>query len=87
LGSLTDSTITTDGGFTDYLSEESEEELQRQAEAKAILVAQTQAEEQEFKAARQQLANVDLHPPKSWNPQARAPSDWSSTHMNPPSSP
>jgi hypothetical protein len=72
LGSLTDSTITTDGGFTDYLSEESEEELQRQAEAKAILVAQTQAEEQEFKAARQQLANVDLRPPKSWNPQARA---------------
>jgi hypothetical protein len=65
---LTDGTVTTDGGFTDYLSEESEEELQRQAEAKAILLAQTQAEENEFKAARQRLENVDLRPPKSWNP-------------------
>jgi hypothetical protein len=70
LGSMTDSTVTSDGGFTDYLSDESEAELQRQAEAKAALVAQTQAEEQEFKAARQQLAHVDLRPPKSWNPGA-----------------
>jgi hypothetical protein len=67
-GSMTDSTVTSDGGFTDYLSDESEAELQRQAEARAALVAQNQAEEQEFKAARQQLAHVDLRPPKSWNP-------------------
>jgi hypothetical protein len=67
-GSLSDSTVTSDGGFTDYLSEESEAELQRQAEAKAALLAQIQAEELEFKAARQQLAHVDLRPPKSWNP-------------------
>jgi len=67
-GSMTDSTVTSDGGFTDYLSDESEAELQRQAEAKAALVAQNQAEEQEFKAARQQLAYIDLFPPKSWNP-------------------
>jgi hypothetical protein len=66
--SLTDGTMTTDGAFTDYLSEESEAELERQAEARAIYIAQTQAEEQEFKAARQQLASVDLRPPKSWNP-------------------
>lgn len=66
--SLSDSTVTSDGGFTDYLSDESEAELQRQAEAKAALVAQNQAEELEFKAARQQLAHVDLRPPKSWNP-------------------
>jgi hypothetical protein len=66
LGSSTDSTLTSDGGFTDYLSSGSEEELQRQAEAKAALVAQTQAEELEFKAARQQLQSVDLRPPKSW---------------------
>ena len=59
-------TITSDGGFTDYLSDESEAELQKQAEAKAALLAQTHAEEQEFRAARQQLANVDLRPPKSW---------------------
>jgi hypothetical protein len=67
LGSATDGTVTSDGGFTDYLSDESEAELQRQAEARAALVAQNQAEEQEFRAARQQLAHVDLQPPKSWN--------------------
>lgn len=67
-GSMTDSTVTSDGGFTDYLSDESEAELQRQAEVKAAIFAQNQAEEQEFKAARQQLAHVDLRPPKSWNP-------------------
>ena len=61
-----DGTITSDGGFTDYLSDESEAELQKQAEAKAALLAQTHAEEREFRAARQQLANVDLRPPKSW---------------------
>jgi hypothetical protein len=31
------------------------------------LLAQTKTEEQEFRAARQQLATVDLRPPKSWN--------------------
>ncbi|KAI0265190.1 hypothetical protein BC834DRAFT_880480 [Gloeopeniophorella convolvens] len=61
-----DGTITSDGAFTDYLSDESEDELQKQAEQKAALIAQTHAEEQEFKAARQQLAGVDLRPPKSW---------------------
>lgn len=61
-----DGTITSDGAFTDYLSDESEAELQKQAEAKAALFAHTHAEEQEFKAARQQLAGVDLRPPKSW---------------------
>lgn len=64
---MTDSTVTSDGGFTDYLSDESEAELQRQAEIKAAIVAQNQAEEQEFKAARQQLADVDLRPPKTWS--------------------
>jgi len=72
MGSTTDGTVTSDGGFTDYLSDESEAELQRQAEARAALVAQNHAEEQEFKAARQQLAYVDLRPPKSWNPQSIA---------------
>jgi hypothetical protein len=64
---MTDSTVTSDGGFTDYLSDESEAELQRQAEIKAAIVAQNKAEEQEFKAARQQLADVDLRPPKTWS--------------------
>ena len=66
--SLTDNTVTSDGGFTDYLSDESEAELQRQAEEKAALFAQMQAEELEFKMARQQLAQIGLRPPKSWNP-------------------
>jgi hypothetical protein len=64
-GMLSDSTITSEG-FTDYLSDESEEELQRQAEARAVVVAQNQMEELEFKMARQQLARVGLEPPKSW---------------------
>lgn len=67
-GSSASSDHTVDGGFTDYLSDESEAELQRQAEIKAALVAQNRMEEKEFRAARQQLAHVDLRPPKSWNP-------------------
>ncbi len=59
-------TITSDGAFTDYLSDESDAELQKQAEARAASLAQTHAEEQEFRAARQQLASVGLRPPKSW---------------------
>ncbi|KAH7920809.1 hypothetical protein BV22DRAFT_1107512 [Leucogyrophana mollusca] len=79
-GSMSDATVISDGGFTDYLSDESEAELQRQAEAKAALVAQNQAEELEFKAARQQLAAIGLRPPKSWDdtnesvPRPQAPS-------------
>jgi hypothetical protein len=66
-GSSSDATVISDGAFTDYLSDESEAELQRQAEAKAALVAQNQAEELEFKAVRQQLAGVGLRPPKTWD--------------------
>ncbi|THH33665.1 hypothetical protein EUX98_g546 [Antrodiella citrinella] len=65
-GSASETTVISDGGFTDYLSDESEAELQRQAEIKAAQIAQNHMEEQEFKAARQQLAHVDLRPPKSW---------------------
>lgn len=72
-GSNSDTTVISDGGFTDYLSDESEAELQRQAEAKAALLAQNQLEEQEFKAARQQLASIDLRPPKSWTGNVNVP--------------
>ncbi|KAF7790914.1 hypothetical protein EIP86_001872 [Pleurotus ostreatoroseus] len=68
-GGSTETTVISDGGFTDYLSDESDAELQRQAEIKAVLLEkmeQSYVEEQEFKAARQQLANIDLRPPKSW---------------------
>ncbi|EJD01437.1 uncharacterized protein FOMMEDRAFT_169558 [Fomitiporia mediterranea MF3/22] len=60
------STVTSDGGFTDYLSDESEAELQRQAEIRAALLEQNRVEEQEFRAARRQLASVDLRPPQAW---------------------
>ncbi|TBU38710.1 hypothetical protein BD309DRAFT_971304 [Dichomitus squalens] len=71
-GSSSATTVISDGGFTDYLSDESEAELQRQAEAKAAIVAQNQMEELEFRAARQQLADVDLRPPKSWRGDVQA---------------
>ncbi|KAJ7791320.1 hypothetical protein B0H14DRAFT_2935825 [Mycena olivaceomarginata] len=48
--SMTESTVTSTGEFTDYLSDESEAELQRQAEAKAALVAQNEAEEMDWAA-------------------------------------
>lgn len=67
-GSLSDHTVTSDGGFTDYLSDESEAELQRQAEEKALVIAQLLQEENDFRLARQQLANITLRPPKMWNP-------------------
>ncbi|PSR71788.1 hypothetical protein PHLCEN_2v12289 [Hermanssonia centrifuga] len=70
-GGSSETTVISDG-FTDYLSDESDAELQRQAEIKAALLAQTHMEEQEFKAARQQLANIDLHPPKSWTSNVNA---------------
>jgi hypothetical protein len=82
LDSLSDSTVTSEGGFTDYLSDESEAELQRQAEARAAVVAQNQAEELEFRIARQQLANVGLQPPKSWNPNNNTPTKKPSSPVN-----
>ncbi|KAI0321840.1 hypothetical protein OF83DRAFT_1080671 [Amylostereum chailletii] len=85
-GSSSEGTITSDGGFTDYLSDESEAELQKQAEARARLLAQNQMEEQEFKMARKQLAHVDLRPPKSWNlgtPQATPRSQIAATQPYP----
>jgi hypothetical protein len=63
-GSLSDAIVISDGG---YLADESEAELQRLAGAQAALVAQNQAEEQKFKAARRQRAAVRLRPPKSWD--------------------
>ncbi|KAK7030248.1 SCF ubiquitin ligase complex subunit cdc4 [Paramarasmius palmivorus] len=59
--SIFDSVTTSDG-----LSDESVAELERQKEARAALLAQNQAEEMEFRAAKQQFAHIDLRPPKSW---------------------
>jgi hypothetical protein len=55
----TATSLTSDGGFTHYMSDKSE---------RALLEARYQAEEMEFKAHRQSLALIDLRPPKSWNP-------------------
>ncbi|KAI0082572.1 hypothetical protein K474DRAFT_1655376 [Panus rudis PR-1116 ss-1] len=85
-GGSSETTVISDGGFTDYLSDESEAELQRQAELKAALLAQNLMEEQEFRAARQQLAHVDLRPPRSWTgnvnstPRSQAPATQNHNH-------
>ncbi|KIJ37413.1 hypothetical protein M422DRAFT_33746 [Sphaerobolus stellatus SS14] len=75
--SFTQSGTVTSEGFTDYLSDESEAEVQREAErraAEAELAAllekqrlETGREEQEFRAARTQLATVGLQPPSAWS--------------------
>lgn len=64
-----DSSSQSGGSDSMVSSEESEVDLQKQAEIKAALLAQTSAEEQEFRAARQKI--VDLRPPKSWPGLAR----------------
>lgn len=61
-------TVTSDGAFTDYLSDESEAELQRQAEVRAAQLRRLRAEEAEFNAAKRGLANIDLQTPIAWNP-------------------
>ncbi|KAG8897603.1 hypothetical protein FRB99_008048 [Tulasnella sp. 403] len=55
-----------DSAFTDYISTESEAELQSQAEERATLLRRLRIEEAEFKAARRRLANVDLQTPVPW---------------------
>ncbi|EJD53561.1 hypothetical protein AURDEDRAFT_119322 [Auricularia subglabra TFB-10046 SS5] len=57
-----DSSSTVRSEFTDYLSDESEAELQRLA----LERAQLKREEEEFRAARARLAGVDTTPPIEW---------------------
>lgn len=57
-----DSSSTVRSEFTDYLSDESEAELQRLA----LERAQLKREEEEFRAARARLAAVDTTPPIEW---------------------
>ncbi|KAJ7873515.1 hypothetical protein B0H14DRAFT_2502331 [Mycena olivaceomarginata] len=58
-GSLTECAVMATGAFTDVISDVSEVD-------KATLIARNEAEEMEFRAARQALANIGLRPPKSW---------------------
>ncbi|KAF8592678.1 hypothetical protein K439DRAFT_1250943, partial [Ramaria rubella] len=74
---MTQSGTVTSEGFTDYLSDESDIEMQREAERRAgeaELAAKLERtklelgrEEQEFRAARNQLATVGLQPPAAWS--------------------
>lgn len=59
-------TIVSEGGFTDYLSDESEAEIQRQVEKKVVLHIQQSAEDFEFKLAKADLEGVGIEPPESW---------------------
>jgi len=68
-------TLMSDGAFTDYLSDESEAELQRQAELRAAQLRRLRAEEAELNAARRGLANIDLDTPVAWNPTKPQPYD------------
>ncbi|KAG8865284.1 hypothetical protein FRB96_000174 [Tulasnella sp. 330] len=68
-------TLMSDGAFTDYLSDESEAELQRQAEVRAAQLRRLRAEEAEFNAARRGLADVGLDTPVAWNPIKPQPYD------------
>jgi hypothetical protein len=55
-----------DDGYSDYtdcISDGSEAELLRQAEFKATIAAQHQAEKEEFRAAGQQLTSVVAEQP------------------------
>lgn len=62
-------TTITSEGFTDYLSDESDQELQRQAEAKAAELAIAKHEKDEFDAALHTVRHLTLQPPPEWNPQ------------------
>jgi hypothetical protein len=64
---FSESTVTSEG-FTDYLSDESEAEMQRQAEEKAARLPVTWEEDEEFARARKQLTGVGLRPPAQWGP-------------------
>ena len=48
------------------MSDESDAELQRQAEVRAAMLEQNRQEENEFRMARKQLASIDLKPPTVW---------------------
>jgi hypothetical protein len=60
-----ESTITSEG-FTDYLSDESEAEIQRLAEEKAAKLPVSYEEDEEFASARKHLTRVGLRPPSQW---------------------
>jgi hypothetical protein len=58
--SVTSVTTVTSEGFTDYISDDSEDELQRQTKMRAEQAYRARVEEAEFREARRALESVDL---------------------------
>ncbi|KAG9104716.1 hypothetical protein FRC06_011610 [Ceratobasidium sp. 370] len=69
-----DSNTTVGTDSTDYLSDESEEELQRLAVERAMEVERQRTEEAEYESARRGLQNIELTPPQQWGMGGRGPS-------------
>ncbi|KDQ20621.1 hypothetical protein BOTBODRAFT_50693 [Botryobasidium botryosum FD-172 SS1] len=65
-GSRESVTTATSDGFTDYLSEESEAEIQREAEQRAIEIQTNRIEERELRDANSKLQGLELQPPPQW---------------------
>ncbi|KAB5596332.1 hypothetical protein CTheo_317 [Ceratobasidium theobromae] len=73
-------TVRTDS--TDYLSDESEEELQRLAVARAIAIERQRVEEAEYESARRGLRDIDVTTPVQWGAGAPAPSVRSTQYLS-----
>jgi len=85
-------TVTSDG-FTDYLSDESDQELQRQAEIRARELELAKQETDEFDAALHTVRHLCLQPPPEWDssgvlpPRSRVPRAALSSFQGAPSFP
>ena len=67
---MSDCTVTSDGGFTDYLSDESEAELQRQAEARAAATGDI-PDNQVFLTLTNTAAGYTMKYPEGWAQQGK----------------
>ncbi|QRV87731.1 hypothetical protein RhiJN_15749 [Ceratobasidium sp. AG-Ba] len=61
-----DSNTTVGTDSTDYLSDESEEELQRLAVQRAMEIERQRTEDAEYESARRGLRDIELTPPQQW---------------------
>ncbi|KAG9127612.1 hypothetical protein FRC07_011652 [Ceratobasidium sp. 392] len=77
-----DSNTTIGTDSTDYLSDESEEELQRLAVERAIEVERQRTEEAEYESARRGLRDIELTPPQQWGIGGRGPSVRSTQYLS-----
>lgn len=77
-----DSNTTIGTDSTDYLSDESEEELQRLAVQRAIQVERQRVEEAEYESARRGLRDIELTPPTQWGMGPTQPSVRSTQYLS-----